>query len=394
MTPELGKSSSDSRRGAQPGRHVDRPGVRHAGSADDRPGNHHADQPGTPLEIALWCAGQGWPVHPLAPRRKTPSANCRQCQVRSHSPRGCPCIPSGRWCHGFHAATTDPSRIEDWWGLQPGSGVGVACGGAGLVVIDVDAHEALPPQRERLLPGITIPPSVSLNGLRHGYHSLALLAALRGQPDPVEDISTLQVRTPSGGTHVWYAAEPGQAWQCSAGSSPSRALAWQVDVRAHGGYIIAPGTTTDAGTYTAVGSARRPAPLPSWLALELARTGHLPAPPVQRTSSPVPQRARAAVIAAGGGRAAAGRTLATVLAAVAGCASVPEGAAFSDKLNRAAYTAGGLVSAGHLTAGAAESALLAAALHARPTQERRALQIIRSGMSAGQQRPLMPGDAS
>ncbi|MFJ9434926.1 bifunctional DNA primase/polymerase [Streptomyces sp. NPDC101490] len=374
MPPDLGKSPSDSRCRSDSGR--------------------GGGRPVSGLQTALWCAGRGWPVHPLAPHRKTPGANCRECRVRAHTPRDCPCIPAGRWCHGFHAATTDVSRIRAWWGRRPGSGVGVACGGAGLLVIDVDAHDAPLPGRERLLPGITVPPAVSLDGLRHGFHSLALLAALRGRPDPAGDSSTLRVRTPSGGMHIWYAARPGQAWRCSAGSSPSRALAWQVDVRAHGGYIIAPGTVTAAGPYTALQGARRPAPLPGWLALELARTGHLPAPPPPGSGSPVPRRAAAAVIAAGGGRAAAARALATVLAEVSDCAFVPEGAGFSGRLNRAAYTAGGLVGAGRLSGADAESALLAAALHARPAQERRALGIIRGAMNAGRQRPLMPGDLS
>jgi hypothetical protein len=39
----------------------------------------------------------------------------------------------------------------------------------------------------------------------------------------------------------------------------------------------------------------------------------------------------------------------------------------------------------------AEAALVAAAAQARPGQERRCLQIIRSGMSAGSRRPLDPG---
>uniref|UniRef100_UPI0004CC7043 bifunctional DNA primase/polymerase n=1 Tax=Streptomyces sp. NRRL S-15 TaxID=1463886 RepID=UPI0004CC7043 len=56
-----------------------------------------------------------------------------------------------------------------------------------------------------------------------------------------------------------------------------RALAWQVDVRAHGGYIIAPGTSTEHGTYTPIGDVREPAGLPLWIAQELERTGHLPA---------------------------------------------------------------------------------------------------------------------
>jgi hypothetical protein len=267
----------------------------------------------------------------------------------------------------------------------------VACGPAGLVVLDIDAHGTELPGRDRLLPGISIPETVSLAGLRHGFHSLAVLAALRGAADPSEDESTLRVRTPSGGMHVWYAVDSGQGWRCSAGSSAGRALAWQVDVRAHGGYIVAPGTVTQAGTYTPLGAVRQPCRLPEWLAAELARTGHRPAPPAPRHPVRVPRRGRAAVIAAGGGRGAASRVLEGVLAEVASCAAVPEGAGFSDKLNRAAYTAGGLAAAGHLAAHEAESALLAAAVQARPGQERRAAQIIRSGMAAGARRPLTLG---
>lgn len=344
------------------------------------------------LASALWCAGQGWPVHPLAPRRKTPGANCRDCQGPGHSYRECPCIPAGRWCHGFHAATTDTERIKAWWTQQPQFGVGVACGPAGLVVIDIDAHDIPLPERNRLLPGISIPQSVSLRGLRHGFHSLALLAALRGAEDPTLDTSTLRVRTPSGGLHLWFSADPGDTWQCSAGSSTGRALAWQVDIRAHGGYIIAPGTKTATGTYRALSGARQPAPLPRWLALELARTGHRPAPPGRRKrTQPVPRRGQEAVIAAGGGREQAAATLSTVLSAVTDCAALPEGAAFNDKLNRAAYTVGGLVAAGHLTASDAQEALAAAAAYARPGQERRALQIIQSGLNAGSRRPLKLG---
>ncbi|MFD7168270.1 bifunctional DNA primase/polymerase [Streptomyces violascens] len=345
-----------------------------------------------PLDVALWCARQGWPVHPLAPGRKTPAANCARCRDQPHGAQGCPCIADGRWCHGFHAATTDTARILAWWTEQPRFGVGVACGPAGLVVIDVDAHPAPLPEPDRLLPGIHIPASVSLGGLQHGFHSLALLAALRGAQDPSQDDTTLRVRTPSGGLHLWYTARPGHVWRCSSGSSAQRALAWQVDVRAHGGYIIAPGTTTAAGTYTACRPVRLPAPLPGWLAAELERTGHRPSLPAARTPTPVPSRARAAVIAARGGRDAAQRALATVLTAVTECAATAQGAGFSEKLNRAAFTAGGLVGAGRIAPADAEAALVTAAAHARPGQERRCLQIIRSGMSAGSRRPLNLGD--
>ncbi|MEV0322637.1 bifunctional DNA primase/polymerase [Streptomyces sp. NPDC050658] len=342
------------------------------------------------LATAKWCAGKGWPVHPLAPRRKTPAGNCEACRRKGHTSNGCSCLVQGRWCHGFHAATLDPARIDQWWGNNPDFGVGVACGPAGLVVIDVDVHHQPLPARDRVLPGISIADHVDLTGLSNGYHALAVLAALRDVVSPTDDETTLRVRTPSGGVHVWYRARRHHQWSCSTGSSPTRALAWQVDVRAHGGYIIAPGTVTDAGTYTPLGHTREPALLPDWLAEELSRTGHIPQRHAQ-FPRPVPPRARQAVSAAGGGNGAAARALATVLADVTDCATVPQGAAFSQKLNSAAYTAGGLVAAGHLTEGEAEQALKDAAQLARPGQERRSDSIIRSGMSAGSLRPLFPG---
>ncbi|MDK0524521.1 bifunctional DNA primase/polymerase [Streptomyces sp. ML-6] len=355
----------------------------------ERPGSPPVVAPRS-VDLARWCASRGWPVHPLTPGRKTPTANCDRCRQPGHTHKGCACIQAGRWCHGFHAATLDFARIEQWWFNHPGLGVGVACGPAHLVVIDIDAHRQQPPDRDRLLPGIPIPRSVDLGGLANGFHTLGVLAALRGAVSPADDETTLRVRTPSGGLHVWYRAHGSHRWQCSAGSSSTRALAWQVDVRAHGGYIVAPGTTTAAGTYTAIGPAREPAALPDWLARELARTGHLP-PAHVPAPRPVPPRARQAVLAAGGGRDAAGRALAKVLGEVAACASVPEGAAFSAKLNRAAYTVGGLVASGHLSADAAEQALRDAAEQARPGQERRYGAIIRSGLNAGLLRPLSPG---
>ncbi|MFD8978918.1 bifunctional DNA primase/polymerase [Streptomyces sp. NPDC059564] len=348
------------------------------------------ERPVDGLRLARWCVAGGWPVLPLTPGRKTPAANCRDCATPGHTHSGCPCLPAGRWCHGFHAATLDGRRIERWWGRTPSPGVGVACGPAGLVVIDIDAHFGELPPRDRILPGIPVGEHIDLSGLTTGYQSLAVLAALRGHTSPAEDASTLRVRTPSGGMHVWYGVTDGRRWQCSTGSG-RRALAWQVDVRAHGGYIIAPGTTTTAGTYRPVGTALRPAPLPAWLAEELRRTGHL-AEPAAATPRRVPPRARQAVLAAGGGLDRTSRLLAALLSDVAACSQLPEGVGFTEKLNRAAYTLGGLAAAGHLTDSAAEQALRETAEAARPGQDRRAGQIIRSGMTAGAQRPLHLGD--
>lgn len=337
-----------------------------------------------PREVALLCASLGWPVHPLAPRRKDPAGNCPQCRPGAHSPQDCSCSAQGRWCHSFHAATTDPNLIRTWWSANPRFGVGISCGPAGLVVIDVDAHGAQVPDRDRLLPGIPIHPEVDLTGLASGYDTIALLAALREQPDPTQDSTTLRIPTPSGGLHIWYATEAHHpAFNSSTGSGAKTALAWQVDVRAAKGYIVAPFTVTDAGTYTPVDPTVRPAPLPLWLADELIRTGHTPRPAQQVPHQSVPRRSDHTAHTP-----AAARTLATVLDDIRACERIPEGAAFTERLNRAAFTVGGLVGSGHLSDADARAALQEAADRARPHQSGRNAQIISSALTAGASRPL------
>ncbi|MFJ4866118.1 bifunctional DNA primase/polymerase [Streptomyces sp. NPDC088748] len=337
----------------------------------------------SPFDVALWCASQGWPVHPLGPGRKTPAANCDACRSAAHPPKGCACIASGKWCHGFHAATTEAARLATWWGAQPASGVGVSCGPAGLVVLDVDAHSAEVPDRMQLLPGIPIHERVNLSGLASGFDRLALLAAFRKQPNPAEDETTLRVRTPSGGLHIWYQIPAsGIRYRSSTGSSPKVALAWQVDIRATGGYIVAPATRTPAGTYVPVGSARLPAPLPNWLAAELERTGHVVAETTTYPALPAPRHATKT------DSTAAHRLLNPLLAEVENCAAVTHGASFTEKLNRAAYTAGGLVASGHLTDSRARELLTSAADAARSLQSHRSHAVITSALSAGQSRPL------
>lgn len=351
---------------------------------------------GAALDVAVWMASRGFPVHPLAPGTKTPAPNCADCRGNRHAPQDCPCPGQGRWCHGFHAATTDLSTVRQWWGSEPGFGIGVSCGPAGLVVIDVDAHATALPDRQRLLPGIPIDDRVDLTGLQSGFDTLALLAAYRSRPNPCEDTSTLRVRTPSGGMHVWYRApRGGPGFRCSSGSSSKVALAWQVDVRAVGGYIVAPTTRTDAGVYEALPGARLPAALPLWLGAELARTGHgmgtVPAPPPGAVRGPLRACGGPEGALAGRRRPKVGqRLLGALLDEVRACGALPEGAAFSEKLNRAAFTAGGLVAAGHLTAGECRDLLLEAADHARPHQPRRNVLIVEAGLRAGSDRPIHP----
>jgi Bifunctional DNA primase/polymerase, N-terminal/Primase C terminal 1 (PriCT-1) len=96
--------------------------------------------------------------------------------------------------HGVKEATTDPERIEQWWKRQPTANIGIRTGG-GLVVVDVDPR----------------------NG---------------GKLDP-DWPDTLTASTASGGWHLYYAVS-------GAVKTSQGAMAQGVDVKADGGYVVAP----------------------------------------------------------------------------------------------------------------------------------------------------------
>ncbi|HEX2300468.1 MAG TPA: bifunctional DNA primase/polymerase, partial [Pseudonocardiaceae bacterium] len=54
-------------------------------------------------------------------------------------------------------------------------------------------------------------------------------------------------------------------------------LGWKIDTRAHGGYVLAPGSIVDGRRYSVVQDSA-PAPLPGWL-LERLQPAPLPPPP-------------------------------------------------------------------------------------------------------------------
>ena len=82
---------------------------------------------------------------------------------------------------------------------------------------------------------------------------LAVLADRHGQPVPVD---TFTVATPSGGLHLYFLAPAGVELRNTAGK-----IGWKVDTRAHGGYVVAPGSIVDGGRYRVVVDAPA-APLP------------------------------------------------------------------------------------------------------------------------------------
>ena len=241
--------------------------------------------------------------------------------------------------HGVHDATTSAETIASWWAAWPEANVGLATGEL-LVVVDVDGAAG----------------DASLQQLQRDHRPLpATLEATTGR-----------------GRHLYFSAPPQPI-----GNSAGR-LGEGLDVRGHGGYVVAPPSLHADGHRYRWRSRRRPAALPDWVATLL--TASPTAAP--RTALPPP--------AAGGDRrqryftAALRAELADVAAARAPTPTQP--GTRNDTLNRAAFRLGQLVAAGYGTLEEIERHLLDAAL-ATGLTESEAQATIASGLRAGQQHP-------
>jgi hypothetical protein len=148
------------------------------------------------LQQALGYARHGWPVFPCIPGEKIPATK-----------------------HGFEDATTDPEQITRWWSASPGRNLAVATGAPGPDVIDVDDH------------GERGNGFAAFNKIRH--------AGLADHPLAV-------VRTPSGGFHLYFRADP-QRPQGN-GSLPEH----HIDFRGTGGYVLAPPSSVGGRRYEVV----------------------------------------------------------------------------------------------------------------------------------------------
>jgi hypothetical protein len=190
-----------------------------------------------------------------------------------------------------------------------------------LLVIDLDEGRGQqPPQR--------------FAGARNGREVFVMLATELGVEVPRD---TYEVRTPSGGSHLYFGAPAGLELRNSSGS-----LAWKVDSRGHGGYCVAAGSARELGKYRVAWSGGV-AELPGWLA---------------RALTPTP-RAEPTVVELPGGRAGA-----YVRAIVEGEAHAVAAARTGTRhcgLLKAARVLGQLVAGGELAEAHAWAALLDAA---------------------------------
>ena len=203
----------------------------------------------TPLpDAALAYAGRGWPVLPVYSLRDG-LCTCGQpdCSSSGKHPRT---------LHGVKDATTDEATIREWWSKWPDANIGVATGEAsGLLVLDIDPR----------------------NG---GADSLADLEQREG-PLP----ATVETLTGGGGRHLLFAHAPGASISCRANLWPG------IDIRANGGYIVAPPSHHLNGTSYRWNEGRSPdqialADAPDWV-LEALRNGTEKAP-AHEAADPVP----------------------------------------------------------------------------------------------------------
>ncbi|MEU0792866.1 bifunctional DNA primase/polymerase [Amycolatopsis sp. NPDC005961] len=304
----------------------------------------------TTVDAALDAAARGWHVFPLRPGTKRPAG---------HPEDRCPGM--GR-CAGGHRtpeqrATTDPDKIRAAWTHAP-YGIGVAAGPSGLCVLDLDT----------LKPGEEIPDRWAAAGVHSGEDVLAVVANEAGRELPGD---TLTVRTPSGGLHLYYRVPAGVVLRNTSGER-GNGLGWKVDTRAWGGYVVGPGTVTDAGRYEFVWDGPV-AELPAWL-VERLTPAPLPAAPVVPIRPAGSRRSRYLDVAI---RAEAGKV-----------------ADAKDNRNATLYAAavalGQLVAGGALTEDEVRAALMTAAgrhIGTRHFTAREAHNAITSGLRAGANRP-------
>lgn len=163
-------------------------------------------------EVALRLAEAGvsvFPCQPTGDTRKQP-------------------MPGVFW---RNQSTTDPDRVAAWWRRWPDAVVGIDLAKSGLLVIDCDRKD----------------------GRADG-----VAAFLRIAPDGALD-TVPQVETPSTGVHFYFR----QTFDPPHGNARG-ALPAGIDVRGHGGYVIAPGCEIDTGAYAQVVDGDIPDP-PPWL---------------------------------------------------------------------------------------------------------------------------------
>lgn len=147
--------------------------------------------------------------------------------------------------NGFKDASNDPQVIQEWILKYPFANIGIATEASNLIVVDCDSSKGQTPPAPWNQPGICDGVDVFLTSIADSGNQF--------------DFNTFTVWTPNGGMHYYF----------DDGGTPIRSGAnvsglWRVDIRSKGGYIVAPGSVLESGSYEleAIGSV---AQMPIWM---------------------------------------------------------------------------------------------------------------------------------
>jgi bifunctional DNA primase/polymerase-like protein/primase-like protein len=176
------------------------------------------------IQVAVDYVRRGWPVLPLhAPTGQGCSCRTKNCGSVAKHPRT---------RQGLKDASLDEARVREWWKKWPEANIGVVTGAiSALVVLDVDDKD---------------------NG--KGSASLSALEAEHGALP-----RTLSCTTGCG-RHLYF-RHPGRPVKSSTGK-----LGMGIDVRADGGYVVAPPSTHSNGNlYCWLKAEADITPIPDWL---------------------------------------------------------------------------------------------------------------------------------
>lgn len=295
------------------------------------------------LDHALAYAELGWYVFPCHWPIKKAGWSC-SCEVwkREKVDAEFECHRAGkhpRTENGLDDATRDPDQIRAWWKKWPTANIGINCGLSGLLVVDLDTYKEL----------------------------------YRGD-DLAMDEDTTTALTGGGGSHLLFAQAEGDAF-----GNRNKNLPDGIDIRGHGGYIIAAPSAHKSGNIYQWENDyspwdKPPAPIPPKLRALLEKSAQHDRPAIQFDTTRKYENGQGTVY----GVAAINNQCRLVGAAANGTRN--------NTLNTAAFALGRLVAGGELEYSYAYDNLYSAALTVN-LSDTEAKQTIDSGMTAGMQSP-------
>ena len=187
------------------------------------------------LDRALAYVELGWAVFPLVPNTKRPLTK-----------------------NGFKDASKSVYLVKKWWTDNPDANIGIATGQvSGIVVVDLDVKN-------------------DAKGME-SYQTLSGMSP------------TLMAETPSGGWHFYYAAAG--PLRCRNGLLPG------IDIKADGGYVVAPGSLIDGKPYEWLDPEAHSVTLPDTITTLMAKGNSARPAPASADDEVIPEGLRKEQIA-------------------------------------------------------------------------------------------------